>query len=113
MALPPNWERYTTEDGKEYFHNAALNKTQWERPSCDEVPLASLNTSDVFTYKPSAADLEVPRSTAKSQELDDLFMGVAASEPTELVSLKEGPGDELSSPAAFRFLLWLFGQWCS
>ena len=37
----------------------------------------------------------------------------AASEPTELVSLKEGPGDELSSPAAFRFLLWLFGQWCS
>jgi len=101
MSLPPNWERYTTDEGKEYFHNAMTNKTQWERPSWDEAPGSSLNTSDVFTYKPSAADLEVPRSTAsnsKSQELDDLFMGVASGPGTsELVSLKDARGDMSSS----------------
>ncbi|CAL1137968.1 unnamed protein product [Cladocopium goreaui] len=102
MALPPSWERYTTDDGKEYFHNVSTNKTQWERPSWDEAPRSSLNTSDVFTYKPSAADLEVPRATAsKSQELDDLFMGVAtaATGPgtSELVSLKDARGDMSSS----------------
>eukprot|EP00434_Breviolum_minutum_P035653 symbB.v1.2.031564.t1/scaffold3637.1/size52925/2 len=76
MALPPNWERYTTDEGKEYFHNAMTNKTQWERPSWDEAPIPSHNTSDVFTYNPTAADLEVPRPTAsRTQELDDLFMG--------------------------------------
>eukprot|EP00435_Cladocopium_sp_Y103_P036122 s777_g9.t1 len=99
MALPPHWERYTTDDGKEYFHNVSTNKTQWERPSWDEAPLSSLNTSDVFTYKPSAADLEVPRATAsKNQELDDLFMGVATGPGTsELVSLKDARGDMSSS----------------
>lgn len=99
MALPPNWERYTTDEGKEYFHNAMTNKTQWERPSWDEAPIPSHNTSDVFTYNPTAADLEVPRPTAsRTQELDDLFMGVASGPgASELVSLKDVGGNMSSS----------------
>ena len=33
MDLPPGWNKYTTEDGKDYFHNAALGVTQWEDPA--------------------------------------------------------------------------------
>ena len=31
--LPPGWTRYyTTDEGKQYFHNAATDTTQWDRP---------------------------------------------------------------------------------
>jgi len=32
MGLPPNWQKYTTDDGKEYFHNSVTNITQWDSP---------------------------------------------------------------------------------
>ena len=31
-TLPPGWEEVTTPDGQPYYYNAALNKTQWEKP---------------------------------------------------------------------------------
>ncbi|CAE7940454.1 Protein YIPF1 [Symbiodinium microadriaticum] len=76
--------------------HAVMNKTQWDRPSWDEAS----GTSDVFQYKPTAADLEVrPQTTPVStgrQELDDIFMG-AAPQASELVSLKDEPTGTMGS----------------
>jgi len=63
MALPANWVRYTTEDGKEYFHNHATNTTQWDPPTSPQLqapagPLAYGELSDVFQYKPTMSELE-------------------------------------------------------
>eukprot|EP00440_Ansanella_granifera_P067592 gb/GFBE01073320.1/.p1 GENE.gb/GFBE01073320.1/~~gb/GFBE01073320.1/.p1 ORF type:complete len:373 (+),score=74.77 gb/GFBE01073320.1/:1-1119(+) len=114
MSLPPNWQRYTTDEGKEYYHNAATNKTQWDRPMLPEAnsdPLAALSmdsgsTSDVFQYKPTAAELEVPsrptaslEMTSSNQALDDLFMN-SASGAAETVSLKDMPSGQLGSSSA-------------
>ena len=30
--LPANWTKYTTEDGKDYYHNHVTNQTQWDFP---------------------------------------------------------------------------------
>ena len=30
--LPQNWTKYTTDDGKAYYHNHLTNQTQWEFP---------------------------------------------------------------------------------
>jgi hypothetical protein len=32
-SLPPHWTKYTSEDGKDYYHNALMNTTQWEVPT--------------------------------------------------------------------------------
>ncbi|CAJ1328968.1 unnamed protein product [Effrenium voratum] len=97
MSLPPNWQRYTTDEGKEYFHNAVTNKTQWERPS-EEVGSNAMDTADVFTYKPSAADLEdqLPRASSRAQDLDDIF----ASGSNDLVSLTDAPSGNMSASSS-------------
>eukprot|EP00928_Gymnodinium_smaydae_P025438 TRINITY_DN20257_c0_g1_i1.p1 TRINITY_DN20257_c0_g1~~TRINITY_DN20257_c0_g1_i1.p1 ORF type:complete len:346 (-),score=52.08 TRINITY_DN20257_c0_g1_i1:69-1106(-) len=56
-ALPPNWTRYQTDEGKEYFHNNVTNQTQWERPS------EPISTSEVYQYKPNDADMELRSPT--------------------------------------------------
>uniref|UniRef100_A0A7S1LXJ8 WW domain-containing protein n=1 Tax=Alexandrium catenella TaxID=2925 RepID=A0A7S1LXJ8_ALECA len=56
-TLPPNWKSYFTAEGKEYFHNAITNVTQWDRPA-SELPAFDSGMSDVFQYKPSASELE-------------------------------------------------------
>lgn len=107
MSLPPNWQRYTTDEGKEYFHNASTNTTQWDRPewpqanSLAEISLDS-TPSDVFQYKPSAQDFEAStRPTtnldSKSQALDDIFGASAMSAGSELVSLKDTPFGQIGS----------------
>lgn len=54
MDLPPNWTRYETDEGKEYFHNSVTNETQWDRPKADP---GVGDTADVFQYQPSSFDL--------------------------------------------------------
>eukprot|EP00930_Biecheleria_cincta_P065639 TRINITY_DN51494_c0_g1_i1.p1 TRINITY_DN51494_c0_g1~~TRINITY_DN51494_c0_g1_i1.p1 ORF type:complete len:347 (-),score=66.43 TRINITY_DN51494_c0_g1_i1:66-1106(-) len=106
MSLPPNWQRYTTDEGKEYFHNASTNTTQWSRPewpqanSLAEISLDS-TPSDVFQYKPSAHDFEAStRQTSldgRGQALDDIFGASAMSAGNDLVSLKDAPSGQIGS----------------
>lgn len=64
-VLPTNWTRYTTEDGKEYFHNSVTNVTQWDRPQWpatggpDSLSFSETSTSEVYRYTPSKSDLEL------------------------------------------------------
>lgn len=60
MDLPPNWTRYQTDDGKDYYHNSVTNVTQWEPPA-PEAPAAptgvyqpDLNSLDLQTQKVDA-----------------------------------------------------------
>ena len=39
--LPPNWTKYTTDDGKAYYHNHVTNQTQWDFPMASAEPVAS------------------------------------------------------------------------
>ncbi|CAE8623337.1 unnamed protein product [Polarella glacialis] len=109
-SLPPNWERYSTDDGKEYFHNTVTNSTQWQAPVFSEGPLGAADpmaafsfdttaASDVFQYKPSAAELEassrkgpldIEMRTEDPFSLMDVFSSPALTEG-EMVSLKSGP----------------------
>lgn len=62
MALPPNWSKYTTDDGKEYYHNSVTNKTQWDTPTDDLGTKASSfhsSTSEVYQYRPDSTELEL------------------------------------------------------
>jgi len=52
MGLPPNWDKYTTDDGKEYYHNSKTNVTQWDPP-----PEEPNNMESV--YKPDLNDLDL------------------------------------------------------
>jgi len=61
MALPPNWARYETDEGKEYFHNTVTNTTQWDRPTWPDenkgpsaLSFAESSTSEVYQYKPGS-----------------------------------------------------------
>mmetsp|Transcript_43445 Transcript_43445/g.86208 ORF Transcript_43445/g.86208 Transcript_43445/m.86208 type:complete len:362 (+) Transcript_43445:70-1155(+) len=61
--LPPNWSRYNTPDGKEYYHNSEMNTTQWEKPTWPGMAPDTLSfnssTSEVYQYKPTTSDLEL------------------------------------------------------
>lgn len=109
--MPPGWARYTTEDGKEYFHNQTTNTTQWERPTEENKMPAALSfaessTSEVYQYKPGQ-DFEMndrvpsldgglansglsfePAGTAKG--------GVLPQTESETVSLGSAPGGMMS-----------------
>lgn len=65
--LPPNWTRYNTPDGKEYFHNSESNTTQWEKPDWPGLAPDSLSfnssTSEVYQYKPTTSDLELQQAS--------------------------------------------------
>lgn len=120
MALPPNWSKYTTDEGKEYFHNAVTNATQWEEPSWPQMggaPFDAAATADVFQYQPTASELESPSLAALGGAggggsgttgfvPQASAGGFGASGPSafdsEMVSLNSAPGGKLasSSPAA-------------
>ena len=59
MDLPPNWTRYETDEGKEYFHNTVTNVTQWDRPGW------SGSTADTL-YNPTLADLDLKEQPGQS-----------------------------------------------
>eukprot|EP01055_Gregarina_sp_Pseudo9_P001990 Gregarina_sp_Pseudo_9__1989@NODE_2379_length_1018_cov_34_225741_g2191_i0_p1_GENE_NODE_2379_length_1018_cov_34_225741_g2191_i0NODE_2379_length_1018_cov_34_225741_g2191_i0_p1_ORF_typecomplete_len321_score33_39Yip1/PF04893_17/5_2e17WW/PF00397_26/1_4e07YIF1/PF03878_15/3_1e06DUF872/PF05915_12/48DUF872/PF05915_12/13_NODE_2379_length_1018_cov_34_225741_g2191_i054923 len=76
--LPEGWAAYKAEDGMEYYHNAALNVTQWEKPTLIGAPKIrqdflppspTVSTADLESGKPtSSANLEV-FDTAKASAL--------------------------------------------
>jgi len=102
-SLPPGWARYTTDEGKEYFNNAATNTTTWDRP---EWPggLGS-DHAEVFEYKPSAGDLEAEANMKLTSGVSLGGGGAQAhtssrSSPTvntELVSLHGAPSGNIGS----------------
>lgn len=95
MALPPNWVKYTTEDGKDYYHNAVSNTTQWDKPERTGELASSLsfqsNASEVFQYKPTT-DLDVtPRVVpAASESAGMAGMAIPESEMVEAVGRSPG-----------------------
>eukprot|EP00929_Paragymnodinium_shiwhaense_P048954 TRINITY_DN24708_c0_g1_i1.p1 TRINITY_DN24708_c0_g1~~TRINITY_DN24708_c0_g1_i1.p1 ORF type:complete len:372 (+),score=56.06 TRINITY_DN24708_c0_g1_i1:146-1261(+) len=107
MSLPPGWTRYTTDDGKEYFHNAVENQTTWDRPTWPE---AQADTSDVYQYKPSTLDLDGPSLTEGTPLKDDPTLGFGGAgggsvgssggaanlTDSELVSLRQAPAGQIS-----------------
>jgi len=95
-ALPPNWARYVTDDGKEYFHNLIANTTHWELPpQAPTAPSFDSAGSDVFTYKPTASELESPAVTTLGNAANDSTGKKLAD--TELVSLTHAPGGRIAT----------------
>lgn len=64
MDLPPGWTRYTTDEGKDYYHNAETEVTQWHKPEFPQTASFG-STSEVYQYQPSVADLELSSLTQK------------------------------------------------
>lgn len=106
--LPPNWTRYTTDDGKEYFHNAVTMTTQWDRPVEDMLPLDG-GAAEVFQYKPTATDLESPKRDNPQQDVLLMPMNQQGSAAkisgsngqemvdSEMVSLTAAPSGQIGS----------------
>jgi len=74
-ALPANWTRYTTDDGKEYFHNAVTNVTQWDRPGGgaglpETMSFDESSTSQV--YKPDLGDLHMGGSSGLDSHMVEM-----------------------------------------
>jgi len=62
MDLPPNWSRYETDEGKEYYHNTVTNVTQWDRPGWT-------GTTDAV-YNPTLAELDLKDQPATNTAAD-------------------------------------------
>jgi hypothetical protein len=103
MALPPGWTRYTTDEGKEYFHNGSTNTVQWERPEWAgglAPDKESFGASEVYQYKPEEQDLELQRrgadcagSLEPTARLD--VKASASSADDGAVSLHAAPGGRI------------------
>jgi len=84
MTLPPNWARYTTDEGKEYFHNAVSNTTTWDPPEwTGAAPPSSMSfdessTSQVYQYKP---DLDLGGSSGLNNEMVHISVPSGSLDP--------------------------------
>lgn len=118
MSLPPNWTRYTTDDGKEYFHNAVTSTTQWDRPTWPDenkgpssLSFAESSTSEVYQYKPGSDFEMTSRDTSldgglvnNNQALAGLNFDAAGAAKggalpqteSETISLSQAPGGMMS-----------------
>jgi WW domain len=69
--LPPNWTKYTTEDGKDYYHNHVTNQTQWDFPMQPAEPLVvktlQLSPSNEGKIRATSAEPAV-MSTAETKK---------------------------------------------
>lgn len=119
-SLPPNWSRYTTADGKEYFHNTVTNVTQWDAPQnpmdlFSSAPMSDATATDVFQYTPTAYDLTaapVAASAVEMQSVGDMggltFGGLTSlgggdgklAADNELVSLGSAPVGNMNAGGA-------------
>jgi hypothetical protein len=89
-ALPPNWTRYTTDEGKEYFHNSVSNLTQWEKPAWPEADNSGPSfTSEVYQYKPSETELMSTSSSANQAGAQASSFGFVTSGAGDLPTLTE------------------------
>eukprot|EP01054_Gregarina_sp_Poly1_P009299 Gregarina_sp_Poly_1__9298@NODE_576_length_7467_cov_130_013649_g450_i0_p4_GENE_NODE_576_length_7467_cov_130_013649_g450_i0NODE_576_length_7467_cov_130_013649_g450_i0_p4_ORF_typecomplete_len298_score38_04Yip1/PF04893_17/8e20WW/PF00397_26/1_6e07YIF1/PF03878_15/1_8e06PGG/PF13962_6/38PGG/PF13962_6/19DUF2569/PF10754_9/79DUF2569/PF10754_9/2_9_NODE_576_length_7467_cov_130_013649_g450_i064987391 len=70
--LPEGWTSYKTEDGMEYYHNATLNITQWDRPI--EPSLIGVKLQQDFlpstATSTTATDLESGKQSPNLEVLD-------------------------------------------
>lgn len=67
MSLAPGWARYTTDDGKEYFHHAEKGLTQWDRP-------VDTMVSDVYTPDLKTLDLSATKTVTSTSALADVSL---------------------------------------
>mmetsp|Transcript_96901 Transcript_96901/g.278315 ORF Transcript_96901/g.278315 Transcript_96901/m.278315 type:complete len:379 (+) Transcript_96901:84-1220(+) len=115
-TLPPNWSRYTDDAGKEYFHNASTNMTQWDKPAWNGQAPESLSfhsgTSEVYEYRPTVSDLELNTRNSDAggktvamvqppaSQADRAGTSVSSKVPSpdlaEVVSLNRAPGGRIS-----------------
>lgn len=111
MSLPPNWSKYTTDEGKEYYHNSSTNQTQWEKPewSTGAPESLSFHSQSSEVYRPTVSDLDLhDRATAGGGHLVPLgsgheaIGGKLATTEADTVSLRQAPGGVMDSadPAA-------------
>jgi len=77
--LPSNWTKYTTEDGKDYYHNHVSNQTQWD------FPLQPLETAITKTLQLGAAveSKSVAHADEKADNKKSTY-GVQAPPPQSL-----------------------------
>jgi len=92
-SMPPGWARYTTDEGKEYFHNAATNTTTWDAPAWPEG--MGNDHAEVFEYKPTASDLEADAAGLSFGVTTAQVSAVSPSVNTELVSLHGAPSGKI------------------
>lgn len=114
-ALPAGWQRYTSEDGKEYFHHAGTNLTQWEKPSESaaggpESLSFHSGSSEVYQYKPSDLELQdrdggrvVGMSGTTMPARSSVAPSGKISSDAEVVSLHAAPGGPLGSNGSGSF----------
>jgi hypothetical protein len=89
-SLAPGWEEVLTPEGTPYYFNAALNKTQWEKPVVE----VSLPVAKVVPPPPppamAAPKPAIPtRPTVKKNPMAKALYEYKATQPDEL-SLKVG-----------------------
>eukprot|EP00931_Biecheleriopsis_adriatica_P022746 TRINITY_DN14533_c0_g1_i3.p1 TRINITY_DN14533_c0_g1~~TRINITY_DN14533_c0_g1_i3.p1 ORF type:complete len:355 (+),score=62.86 TRINITY_DN14533_c0_g1_i3:137-1201(+) len=115
MSLPPNWNKYTTDDGKEYYHDSATNTTQWERPAWagSGIPESlSFHSQSSDVYRPNVSDLDlnerqsdvegrtVPMSTGQGVDVgSEARGGKLPTVEAETVSLGSVPTGSMDSRA--------------
>lgn len=102
MALPPNWTKYSTDDGKEYYHNSATNQTQWEKPEWSEGPESGSFNSEV--YRPNVSDLDLRASGGGGGQMvplsgEEARGGQVATE-ADTVSLRDAPRGVMDAAGA-------------
>mmetsp|Transcript_23898 Transcript_23898/g.53800 ORF Transcript_23898/g.53800 Transcript_23898/m.53800 type:complete len:353 (+) Transcript_23898:58-1116(+) len=109
MSLPPNWSKYTTDEGKEYYHNSATNQTQWEKPewSAGAPDSLSFHSQSSEVYRPTVSDLDLQDRQTRAGNMVPLGGheapgGKLATTEADTVSLRQAPGGVLDSagPAA-------------
>lgn len=74
MSLPPNWTKYETDDGRDYYHNDVTNVTQWDPPSP-----AAKDVTDV--YEPKFEELQIESSEPIIQNTAEAKVALGADEP--------------------------------
>mmetsp|Transcript_150825 Transcript_150825/g.420394 ORF Transcript_150825/g.420394 Transcript_150825/m.420394 type:complete len:359 (-) Transcript_150825:141-1217(-) len=91
MDLPPNWARYVSAEGKEYFHNAQLNLTQWEKPVAAALPDSpSFHSGTSEVYKPTVSDLELHQRFSDAESGKLVGVNLEAAGPVEAAGKAPG-----------------------
>lgn len=96
MALPPNWAKFTTEDGKDYYHNAVTSSTQWDIPQWNGSLPESLSfhsgASEVYQYRPTVSDLELHSRVSAPDSAGGVGMAIASSVEAAEAGMKAPSG---------------------
>eukprot|EP00397_Hematodinium_sp_SG-2012_P024652 GEMP01025688.1.p1 GENE.GEMP01025688.1~~GEMP01025688.1.p1 ORF type:complete len:314 (+),score=58.50 GEMP01025688.1:79-1020(+) len=91
MSLPLNWIKYTTDDGKDYYHNSVTNVTTWDFPESNnanedvytpdlkDLDLNSIISDDVSSKMPKFTPTPIGKETAPLHSSMDATDGEAVS----------------------------------